>query len=903
MLNIGYIVFQNPYALFLLVILPFLWKFLKTSPLLPTLLKFPAIILISNKKSIDNTPEKNSTFILLLRISIFIILIIILSKPNLGKVSNSQLQQLIIIDNSWISSINWEERKNKIKELIKPYTSSNFNFTILSTTHHSDKDILTIKSNNYEELKEYLNNLQPLPWQPNYEFLNKFIQENNTKFDSIFWFTENVINDEKKKLYEFLKKENLFIYSDLTNNLPPILRLKKQNNEMFEFEISHFDENFSSGYIHAYDENRRLLYRFNYNEKSKNKNTFLKTNVKLLLPLYLKNKVNFFQLNSIRTASSIVYLSKWERNKLVGLSTLNSNKKIQQLDKGNYYVKKSLEKNYSIIEDTMENLIDKSLKIIYVDDSYVIQKKLEKKILDWIKDGGVLVKLGGEKLIRELKLGNENFFDFSFSLLKQSSNLGENLSLKKFLKIRKFDNKSPFFGINVPEEIKVKKYIQRNVEQRSEKIKSFASLENGATLISSKNFGKGKMIFFHIPCSLDWSNLCLSYLFVDLNERIVNSIKGFKKKEKRILKPYLAVDGFGDLKNPNPESLNIIKLQNQNLFNINYDQPPGLYKDSFGIFALNLSDSINYNFDQFEFEEKVFAMDKLNYQNSNFQNFLIILICFLFILENFIVMINKDVVNFNMKKLFCYLFFILLISRDSIALDKSIFNLVSNNKIGYILTKNQKINEINKNGLVSISNFITQKTAAIMGKPQPLNFNKDELYYFPLIYWSIIDENLILNENEIKKINNYTKNGGLLIVDCKTKKNNILPEDCLELFKRIFPLSFFSEFKPLNSFHTIAKSFYLLNSFPGRKDNKVFIASNESQNSDKGASIILGNNNWTDSWALKENNDFLFPLLDDTKNQRIFSFRFGLNLLIHSLTGNYKTDQVHIPEILKRIKD
>ena len=60
---------------------------------------------------------------------------------------------------------------------------------------------------------------------------------------------------------------------------------------------------------------------------------------------------------------------------------------------------------------------------------------------------------------------------------------------------------------------------------------------------------------------------------------------------------------------------------------------------------------------------------------------------------------------------------------------------------------------------------------------------------------------------------------------------------------------------------------------------------------------------WIGNKVLKENNDFLFPLLDDTKNQRIFSFRFGLNLLIHSLTGNYKTDQVHIPEILKRIKD
>ncbi len=902
MLNIGNIVFQNPYFLILLLTFPFFWKYLRSSPLPPSLVKFPAIILVSNHKSIDNTPEKNSFFILLLRILIFIILVLVLSKPKFGKINHSKFEQLVIIDNSWTSSANWNDRKSKIKELLKSYKFSNFNFTIMSTTQHSKNDILNVTTNNYEEAKEFLHKLKPFPWEPNYELVKKNLKNKEKNFDSVFWFTESIINIEKKKLYEFLKQDNLFIVSSLNENLPPILKLNTQSNETYEFEITHLDEGISNGFIDAYDKNRRLLFRFKYNEKFEKDGEFFKTNVNLVLPVYLKNKVDFFQVNSIRTPSTVVYLNKWEKNKLVGLSTLNSNKNIQELDKGNYYVKKALEKNYKIVEDNLENLLAQNLKIIYIDDSYLIEKSLEKKLLTWLKNGGTLIKLSGKKLIRELNLGNENFFDFTFSLLKESSNLGKNLSLKNFLKIREFDNRSPFFGLVIPNEIKIKKYIQSNVK-KSENIETLANLENGASLISAMNFGKGKMILFHVPCNLDWSNLCFSYLFVDLNERIINSIKGFKEENERILKPYLSINGFGELEKPYPESLNIIKNLVQKQVKVKYDKPPGLYKDSNGIYALNLSDSLDYNFKKFEFEEKIFSINTLNHKGSDLQNILISIVFILFILENLFIMISKQAINFNIKKNFKFLFVFLLIPTNLIATEKSIFSLVSSNKIGYVITKNKNINEINENGLISLSNFITQKTAAIMELPEPIDFYTDELYYYPLIYWSIIDENTNLDENEIKKINNYTKNGGLLIIDCKTQLNNILPDDCLKIFRNIFPLNFFSKFKVLNNSHAISKSFYLLNSFPGRRNNKVFVTSNESQKSDKGASIVLSNNHWTDSWALNKDKDFLFPLLDNIENQRTLSFRFGLNLLIHSLTGNYKTDQVHVPEILKRIED
>jgi hypothetical protein len=37
------------------------------------------------------------------------------------------------------------------------------------------------------------------------------------------------------------------------------------------------------------------------------------------------------------------------------------------------------------------------------------------------------------------------------------------------------------------------------------------------------------------------------------------------------------------------------------------------------------------------------------------------------------------------------------------------------------------------------------------------------------------------------------------------------------------------------------------------------------------------------------------------ERQREIALRFGVNLIMHVLTGNYKSDQVHVPDLLDRL--
>jgi hypothetical protein len=45
----------------------------------------------------------------------------------------------------------------------------------------------------------------------------------------------------------------------------------------------------------------------------------------------------------------------------------------------------------------------------------------------------------------------------------------------------------------------------------------------------------------------------------------------------------------------------------------------------------------------------------------------------------------------------------------------------------------------------------------------------------------------------------------------------------------------------------------------------------------------------------------MFPVIGGDPRQREMALRGGVNLVIYTLTGNYKADQVHVPALLERL--
>ncbi|MBN9275055.1 MAG: DUF4159 domain-containing protein, partial [Mesorhizobium sp.] len=60
-------------------------------------------------------------------------------------------------------------------------------------------------------------------------------------------------------------------------------------------------------------------------------------------------------------------------------------------------------------------------------------------------------------------------------------------------------------------------------------------------------------------------------------------------------------------------------------------------------------------------------------------------------------------------------------------------------------------------------------------------------------------------------------------------------------------------------------------------------------------------NDFAGAWAIDANGDPLFPTVPPDPDQRIYALRAGVNIVMYMLTGNYKSDQVHVPILLERL--
>jgi hypothetical protein len=102
--------------------------------------------------------------------------------------------------------------------------------------------------------------------------------------------------------------------------------------------------------------------------------------------------------------------------------------------------------------------------------------------------------------------------------------------------------------------------------------------------------------------------------------------------------------------------------------------------------------------------------------------------------------------------------------------------------------------------------------------------------------------------------------------------------------------------------HVLTRAFYLLQDFPGRwVGQPVWVDQAPPALNDGVSSVIIGGHDWAGAWAEDEYGGSLLPVVPGGELQREMARRFGVNLVMYALTGNYKTDQVHIPALLERL--
>jgi hypothetical protein len=107
---------------------------------------------------------------------------------------------------------------------------------------------------------------------------------------------------------------------------------------------------------------------------------------------------------------------------------------------------------------------------------------------------------------------------------------------------------------------------------------------------------------------------------------------------------------------------------------------------------------------------------------------------------------------------------------------------------------------------------------------------------------------------------------------------------------------------PLTTEHVLARSFYLLSDFPGRfAGETVWAQRDQDRANDSVSPAIVGGHDWAGAWAVDATGRNPYAAIPGGQRQRTMAYRFGVNLVMYALTGNYKGDQVHVPAILQRL--
>jgi hypothetical protein len=241
-------------------------------------------------------------------------------------------------------------------------------------------------------------------------------------------------------------------------------------------------------------------------------------------------------------------------------------------------------------------------------------------------------------------------------------------------------------------------------------------------------------------------------------------------------------------------------------------------------------------------------------------------------------------------------------------------------KLAYVVTGDRDVDSVSQAGLAGLTLFLAQRTALEAGDPIGLDVAHDELAFYPLIYWPIAPGAARPSEDALKRIDSYMKQGGTVLFDTRDAVvalpgagGETRSPGMLELRKILSSLDI-PELEPVPHDHVLTKTFYLLRDFPGRFNSgqlwvEALPAVNDedeasrrpARGGDGVSSIIITSNDLAGAWAMQSDGQPMLPMVEGEPRQRELAFRAGVNIVMYTLTGNYKADQVHVPALLERL--
>ncbi|MFT6583454.1 MAG: hypothetical protein ACJAU6_003908, partial [Alphaproteobacteria bacterium] len=220
-----------------------------------------------------------------------------------------------------------------------------------------------------------------------------------------------------------------------------------------------------------------------------------------------------------------------------------------------------------------------------------------------------------------------------------------------------------------------------------------------------------------------------------------------------------------------------------------------------------------------------------------------------------------------------------------------------------VLTGDSTVDTTSQQGLTGLATLLDRRTAIEAVLPVGVDLETAELAFYPLIYWPVTASQTPLSRSAIQRLNHFLAGGGTIFFDLRDQGyGGGFSGETGQRLKNLARGLNIPPMIPTPPNHILTKAFYLMEEFPGRwAGGRLWVERPGARVNDGVSSIIVGSNDWAAAWAEDASGLKTYPVVPGGEQQREMAYRFGVNLVMYLLTGNYKSDQVHVPAILERL--
>lgn len=890
MWNLGNFAFAAPWTLLALLILPVIWHLLKITPPKPTIIRFPAIRILHELSTTHMVTAKTPWWVLLIRLLIILFLIFAMAQPLWNVTKNSlptDKTLIIVIDNDWSVMDRWGMRQTELNTLLERAARNQQPVLIVPTATPQKQWPLRIET--AQEAKNRSATLRPNPWPSDRLAALTALKEKWSEFSqtpTLIWLSNGILETKDD---DFLNQLHLLgdlsLMRDAVERLPIVITSVNRNEKGLQVNVIRASSKTEKSIeIRLQDDQANVLFQKKIDLARDTPNT----EALLDLPAELRSRSDRLRIGgSINVGAQFLLDEKW-RDRPVGIiKSRNEDKKY--LDPS-YYIRKSLRPHALLREENLDILLSRELAVLLDMGASSFSNEQNNTLLKWVSQGGIFVRFASQNLAER---NHQNDPLLPVDLLKGDRTLGGALSWKQATDLSLFPQHSPFFGLDVPREVSIKRQILARPETNLLH-KTWASLTDGTPLITAKKQGKGWVVLFHITAAPDWSNLPLSGTFELMLKRLLSLSAGMDtNNQEQDLAPYLIFNGQGDLVSSNGMA-GVIDIKLIKTLSPSAKSPPGLYGQENALHALNLGTSITEILPIVSIPLGVHEQGFNQVKETNLAPWSLLAALCLALIDWMIALSLRSFI----KASAIFLPFLIMTSasakQDIPNLEKAL-EAANHMRLAYMVTHDAETDQTSKLGLDGLSMMLRRRTAVELAKPMAFDPEIDDPSLFPLIYWPVLDRQKQISDATAEKLNLFLETGGFIIFDTQGQPRP-------QLLARLTQKLNIPRLQPVSSEHVLTKSFYLLQRFPGRYDHpNIWVEAHADNARDRVSSVLVGANSWTQAWARDESLRPLYPVIPGGEIQREQAFRFGINLVMYVLSGNYKGDQVHLPAIMQRL--